>query len=56
MNTKTPFFEANYENNEMSSYFNSLPKAVQETIVQSHGKVQTLNELKNLAEGLMNNN
>lgn len=54
--SETPFFEANYNNSEMSSYFNSLPKAVQETIIQSHGKVQTLSELKNLAEGLMNNN
>lgn len=53
--TQTPFFDAGYGNNEMSNYFDSLPKAVQETIIQSHGKVQTLSELKSLAEGLMGN-
>ncbi len=53
MDAKTPFFEKNENNSEIADYFATLPKAVQETIVQSHGNVQTIGELKALAEGLM---
>lgn len=56
MNTQTPFFENNLNGEDVKNYFNTLPKNIQETIIQSHGKPQTLDELKNLAEGLMNKN
>lgn len=56
MDAKTPFFEHTADNKELTDYFDALPKAVQETIVQSHGNVQTIGELKALAEGLMNQN
>ena len=56
MDAKTPFFEHTADNKELTDYFDTLPKAVQETIVQSHGNIQTIGELKALAEGLMNQN
>lgn len=56
MNSNTPFYEFSAKNPEMSEYFNTLPKNVQETIMQSHGSVQTLDELKGIVEGLMGQN
>ena len=40
----------------MAGYFNSLPKNIQETIVQSHGDIKTAGQLKSVAEGLMGQN
>lgn len=35
---------------EMSNYFNSLPKNMQETIVQSGAKINSLEDLKQVAK------
>ena len=56
MNAQTPFFENNLNSEEVKNYFNTLPKNIQETIIQSHGTPKSLDELKNIAEGLMNKN
>ena len=37
---------------EMNEYFNSLPKFLQESIVQSGTKVKTLNELRGFSKGI----
>ncbi len=36
------------QNQEMKQYFDSLPKSVQETLLQSCTEVETLEQLKNL--------
>ena len=53
MNNQTPYFDLNSEENEINTYFDTLPKNVQETIVQSHGSISSLAELKNIANNLM---
>ncbi len=55
MNQSIPYFASSHQADEMQQYFNTLPKTVQETIVQSHKAVDTVEELKSLAEGLMGN-
>lgn len=52
MNSKTPYFDSNHST-EMNIYFDTLPKNVQETIIQSHGSVGSLDELKSIAQNLM---
>ena len=52
MENKTPYFDSN-ASNEMNIYFDTLPKNVQETIIQSHGSVASLDELKSIARNLM---
>lgn len=52
MNNKTPYFDSN-ASNEMNIYFDTLPKNVQETIIQAHGNVGSLEELKSIANNLM---
>lgn len=56
MHSQTPFFDFVSANDEMAGYFESLPKNVQETIVQSHGDIKTVGELKSIAEGLLGKN
>ena len=53
MNNQTPYFDLNSEENEINTYFDTLPKNVQETIIQSHGSVASLEELKSIANNLM---
>ena len=53
MNNQTPYFDLNSEENEINTYFDTLPKNVQETIIQSHGSVNSLDELKSIANNLM---
>ena len=53
MNNQTPYFDLNSEENEINTYFDTLPKNVQETIIQSHGSVNSLEELKSIANNLM---
>lgn len=38
------------DNPELKQYFDSLPKAVQESIVQSGAKADTLEQLQQLAD------
>lgn len=52
MENKTPYFDSNVST-EMNIYFDTLPKNVQETIIQSHGNVGSLEELKSIAQNLM---
>ncbi|MBQ3088441.1 MAG: hypothetical protein IJC36_02275 [Clostridia bacterium] len=52
MNNKTPYFDA-AASTEMNIYFDTLPKNIQETIIQSHGNVGSLEELKSIANNLM---
>ncbi|MBO5105971.1 MAG: hypothetical protein J6C29_03635 [Clostridia bacterium] len=52
MENKTPYFNSDAET-EMNIYFDTLPKNVQETIIQSHGNVSSLDELKSIANNLM---
>ena len=52
MENKTPYFDSNVSA-EMNIYFDTLPKNVQETIIQSHGSVGSLDELKSIAQNLM---
>ena len=52
MNNKTPYFDS-AASTEMNIYFDTLPKNVQETIIQSHGSVGSLDELKSIAQNLM---
>lgn len=40
---------------QMNSYFNSLPKAVQENIIQSGSKINSLVDLKQVVKELQNN-
>ena len=40
---------------EMNDYFNSLPKNVQETILQSGAKINSLTDLKEVVKGLTEN-
>ena len=40
---------------EMNDYFNSLPKNVQETILQSGAKINSLADLKEVAKGFTGN-
>ena len=40
---------------EMNDYFNSLPKNVQETILQSGAKINSLTDLKEVAKGFTGN-
>lgn len=40
---------------EMKSYFNSLPKNMQETIVQSGAKINSLADLKEVAKEFQGN-
>lgn len=40
---------------EMNDYFNSLPKNVQETILQSGAKINSLTDLKEVVKGLTDN-
>ena len=54
-NSKTPFYDFLSYDNEMSCYFNTLPKNVQETIAQSNGDIKTVGDLKSIAEGLLKN-
>ena len=53
MNNQTPYFDLNSEENEINTYFDTLPKNVQETIIQSHGSGNSLDELKSIANNLM---
>lgn len=48
MTTQSPEY-----NEEMKSYFNSLPLIVQETIMQTGVKLCSLDELKECAQNLM---
>lgn len=52
MENKTPYFNSDAKT-EMNIYFDTLPKNVQETIIQSHGNVSSLDELKSIANNLM---
>ena len=52
MQNKTPYFAPN-TSNELNIYFDTLPKNVQETIIQSHGSISSLDELKSIANNLM---
>ena len=52
MENKTPYFDS-VASTEMNIYFNTLPKNVQETIIQSHSNVGSLDELKSIANNLM---
>ena len=52
MENKTPYFNSDAET-EMNIYFDTLPKNVQETIIQSHGNVSSLDDLKSIANNLM---
>ena len=40
---------------EMNDYFNSLPKNIQETILQSGAKINSLTDLKEVVKGLTEN-
>lgn len=40
---------------EMNSYFNSLSKNMQETIIQSGAKINSLNDLKEVVKGFESN-
>lgn len=40
---------------QMQQYFNSLPKMTQETIIQSGAKINSLEDLKAVAEGTTEN-
>lgn len=40
---------------KMQEYFNSLPEIVQETIIQSGAKINSLDDLKAVAKGTMDN-
>lgn len=40
---------------EMNSYFNSLPKNLQETIIQSGAKINSLTDLKQVAKEFSGN-
>lgn len=40
---------------QMKEYFNSLPEMIQETIIQSGAKVNSLEDLKAIAEGNVKN-
>lgn len=40
---------------QMNEYFNSLPKAVQESLIQSGASANSLEELKAIAEGFSGN-
>lgn len=54
MPNNIPYFgDQGYNNPEMDSYFNTLPKYIQETIKQSAGEIKDQEELRNLAENLM---
>ena len=53
MNNQTPYFDLNSEENEINTYFDTLPKKVPETRIQSHGSVNSLEELKSIANNLM---
>jgi hypothetical protein len=52
MENKTPYFDSD-SSTEMNIYFDTLPKNVQETIMQSHSNVNSLDELKSIAQNLM---
>ena len=52
MQNKTPYFSPD-ASNELNIYFDTLPKNVQETIIQSHGNISSLEELKSIANNLM---
>lgn len=52
MDAKTPYFSSDNQT-EMNIYFDTLPKNVQETIIQSHANVGSLDELKSIANNLM---
>lgn len=53
MNSQTPFFDSNSKEDEINAYFDTLPKNIQETIIQSHGDVASLDELKSIANNLL---
>ncbi len=53
--SNTPFYSCLESDEEMASYFSSLPKAVQSTIVHCSGDIKTVGDLKKVAEGLMEN-
>lgn len=40
---------------QMQEYFNALPEMIQETIIQSGAKVNSLEDLKAIAEGNVKN-
>ncbi len=40
---------------EMNAYFNSLSKNMQETIIQSGAKINSLNDLKEVVKGFESN-
>ncbi|MCM1286030.1 MAG: hypothetical protein NC213_06120 [Acetobacter sp.] len=40
---------------QMNEYFNSLPKAVQESLIQSGANANSLEELKAIVEGFSGN-
>lgn len=40
---------------QMQEYFNSLPEMVQESIIQSGAKINSLEDLKAVAEGTTGN-
>lgn len=40
---------------QMQDYFNSLPKMMQESIIQSGAKINSLEDLKAIAEGATQN-
>lgn len=41
---------------QMQQYFDSLPKMMQESIIQSGAKINSLDDLKAIAEGATQNN
>lgn len=43
------------ENPEFKAYFDSLPKLIQETLMQSSNLGKSEQELRSIAENLMNN-
>ncbi len=40
---------------QMKEYFNSLPEMIQETIIQSGAKINSLDDLKAVAQGTTDN-
>ena len=56
MNSNTPFYDFLSANDEMAGYFNSLPKNIQETIVQTGGDIKSISDLKSIAGNLLGEN
>ena len=53
MTEQTPFNDYISLNDEMAGYFNTLPKTVQESIMQSNADIKSIGELKSVADTLL---